>query len=368
MTPLPKIPIPPAPVQFEHRQFLIQDIEADQLIRVLRARNTYQVDGSGLTVAVLDTGLRTTHVDFAGKVIAQRNFIPDNNPNDASDRQGHGTHVAGIIVAKGIHTGIAPGANLVPLKVLSDTAGGDFEWVNTALQWILDNYQAYHITVVSMSLGDEGNYINDAEFQSTHTYQLIQQLYELHIPVIVAAGNAYFKHKQEGMSFPAIVAKTISVGAVYDSSVGSFTYASGAEAFSTGSDRITPFSQRLHQTTDPYSRTDIFAPGAPITSSGIASDRGESIQQGTSQATPVTTGIVLLLQEFHQKTTGTLPSVDLLTECLRSGAVVINDGNDEDDNVPHSEKDYLRIDAPSALDAMRRSLQKRLLTTQIAFR
>ena len=68
-----------------------------------------------------------------------------------------------------------------------------------------------------------------------------------------------------------------------DDDVGGFTYQSGAKANSTGPDRITPFSQRLHESVDAACRTDIFAPGAPIQSSGIANDNAESLQHGTSQ-------------------------------------------------------------------------------------
>jgi len=105
-----------------------------------------------------------------------------------------------------------------------------------------------------------------------------------------------------------------------------------------------------------------------VTSSGIASDVGESVQHGTSQATPVVSGVLLLMQEFYLRTTGQLPSVETLTTCIRNGAVVINDGDDEQDNVPHTRKNFLRLDAMSALDAVRRFLQINLLSTTRAFR
>ncbi|HYY56587.1 MAG TPA: S8 family serine peptidase, partial [Pyrinomonadaceae bacterium] len=326
--------------------------------------------GAGLTVAVLDTGLRTTHVDFAGRVRSQRNFTADNqgNVNDASDGNGHGTNVGGIIVANGSHVGIAPGAGIIPLKVLSNQGGGTFDETNQALQWVLDNHTTFNITVVSMSLGSETNDADDTPFQQDDTLRLIRRLRDLNIPVVVAAGNDYFKFKQQGMGFPAILRETISVGAVFDANVGSFSYQSGAQAFATAADRITPFSQRLHESANANTRTEIFAPGAPITSSGIASDVGESVQHGTSQATPVTSGVILLMQEFYLRTTGRMPSVETIATCLRNGAVVITDGDDEQDNVPHTGEKFLRIDAMSALDAVRRTLQINLLSTATAFR
>jgi hypothetical protein len=115
-------------------------------------------------------------------------------------------------------------------------------------------------------------------------------------------------------------------------------------------------SQRLHQTVNPKTRTEIFAPGAPVTSSGINGPHGESIQQGTSQATSVTVGIILHLQEFYQRHAGQLPTVDQPTNWLRRGGVPIRDGDDEDDNVQFTNLTFLRIDAVRALNACYREL------------
>lgn len=364
------IPDPERPVQFSTRQITIMDAEVDTLIRVRRARQAFSVTGAGLTVAVLDTGLRTSHVDFSGKVRAQRNFTGDNggDPNDASDRHGHGTNVAGIVVANGIHLGIAPGGGVVPLKVLGNSGGGSFNAIDDALQWVIDNHALFNITVANLSLSNSGNSDDDSSFSGFRTKSLISTLRALNIPVVAAAGNDYFRFQREGMGFPAILREAVSVGAVYDANEGPFQYLSGAEAFSSGPNRITPFSQRLHENTNPQTRTDIFAPGAPVTSSGIDTDVGESIQQGTSQASPVTAGVILLMQEFYMRTTGTMPSVDLLVDCLRRGGVVTNDGDDEDDNVQNTGKDFLRVDALSSLEAVRRHLQSELLLTKAAFR
>jgi len=143
---------------------------------------------------------------------------------------------------------------------------------------------------------------------------------------------------------------------VYDAEEGGFRYRSGAEAFSTRAGQITPFSQRLHPSVNRATLTDIFAPGAPVTSSGIAGPHGESIQHGTSQATPVTVGIILLLQEFYQRYAGELPPVHLLITWLRRGSVPILDGDDEDDNVEHTNLTFARLDAVRALDAVHREL------------
>ena len=131
------------------------------------------------------------------------------------------------------------------------------------------------------------------------------------VPVVIAAGNHYYTHEsQQGMAYPAIMRECVSVGAVYDAPEGAFGYNSGAVAYSSRAGQITPFSQRLHPDTNSHTRTDIFAPGAPVTSSGILGEHGESTQHGTSQAAPVTAGLILLMQEFYQRVMDELPSVE----------------------------------------------------------
>lgn len=209
-----------------------------------------------------------------------------------------------------------------------------------------------------MSLGDGDNYHTDDGFAADEMRPVLAELRAQNVAVVVAAGNDYFTHNsQQGMGYPAIFRDTISVGAVYDFDEGPFSYSSGAQAFSTAPDRITPFSQRLHPKVSTACRTDIFAPGAPVTSSGISSDQGESIQHGTSQATPVTVGIVLLMQQYFRSRTGHLPNVDKVEGWLRAGGVKIHDGDDEQDNVLHTGLDFIRLDAVKALEAVRRDLQ-----------
>lgn len=340
------------PTQRERPQVAARLAESTILVRADLARSTYSVDGSGFAAAVLDTGMRTTHVDFAGSVVAQKNFTSNNggDPDDATDGHGHGTNVAGIIMAHGDHTGIAPGADVIPMKVLSDSGGGSFSDVEDALQWVIDNRDTYNITVANLSLGDSGNYTT--AFSST-LRDHVQTLRAARVAVVIAAGNAFFNHgSAQGMGYPGIIPECVSVGAVYDASIGSVSYGIGARAFSTGPDRITPFSQRLHSSLDPDLRTDIFATGAPITSAGISSDTGESTQHGTSQASPTVAGIILLMQEYYFRENGELPTVDLIEESLRSGAVIIEDGDDEDDNVTNTGLGFLRTDAVAAIEAI----------------
>ena len=209
------------PVQVERPQLGvgIELVEVDKLIQAARARHAFKVSGSGLTVAVLDTGLRTTHVDFADRVTTQVNFTDDNggDKGDASDGNGHGTNVGGIIVADGDHLGIAPGANIIPLKVLANNGGGSFASIRDALQWVIDHNDKHLISAVCMSLGDSGNYLRDTEFPGDGIQSRMRELRKRDVAVAVAAGNDYFTHdSRQGMGYPAIFRETVSVGAVYD--------------------------------------------------------------------------------------------------------------------------------------------------------
>lgn len=367
------IPIPPVepPTVIDDAELPFLP-EVTDFLWVDQARAAFKVNGAGLTVVVLDTGLNTAHVDFAGRVLTQVNFTADNNGNksDATDGNGHGTNVGGIIAAGSKHTGIAPGANLIPIKVLANQSGGDFAWIDQALQWVIDKRAQYNITAVCMSLGDSGNYTSDTfpawQLLRSNLRRKIQILKDARVAVVIAAGNDYFTHgSRQGMAFPAIVRECISVGAVYDADGGGFSYQSGARALATKRGQITPFSQRLHSTVSATSCTDIFAPGAPVTASGIGSPTASSTQHGTSQATPVVTGLILLLQEFYLRWQKELPTVEQLVTWLQAGGVSIFDGDDENDNVQHTKLMFTRADALSALDAARRSIQAKELKAAV---
>jgi subtilase family protein len=328
-----------------------QLVQANALIRAGEARSTYAVNGNGMSVAVLDTGLRTTHVDFSGRVPAARNFTSDNggDPFNAADGNGHGTNVGGIIAANSIHVGIAPGASILPLKVLPNQGAGSFFAIDQALQWVIDNRAAYNIGAVNLSLSDGGNYTSQPSDAIRTKFQTLRAA---RVAVVCAAGNEFYPLSQQGMGYPAIFPESVSVGAVFDADVGAIGYTDGAQAATTGPDRVTPFSQRLHPNVQATNRTDIFAPGAPITSSGNLSDTGASTQHGTSQAAPVMAGVILLLQEYHLRVTGTLPTVDKLEAWLRAGAVTMVDGDDENDNVTNTGLAFPRVDVMGAMQAM----------------
>jgi len=343
-------------VQFDRPQPKPADPETDNTIRSLTARSQFAVDGSGLTIAVLDTGLRTTHVDFTGKVLAVRNFTTDDggNPSVVTDGNGHGTNVAGVAIGNGLHVGIAPGAKVIPLKVLTNSGSGSFTSVQNALDWVIANKDAYQISVVNLSLGDGGNYTADPS-TSDPVRQRIITLRNAKVATCIAAGNSFYPNSKQGMAYPAICRESISVGALYDANIGSVYYSNGATAYSSAPKVFCPFSQRLHSTTNSYTRTDVFVPGAALTAAGNANDSAESTYHGTSQATPVTAGLCLLAQQYAKKKTGQLPTVDQLERWLvattTSTGNTITDGDDENDNVVNTGKQFVMADAVEMLTA-----------------
>jgi subtilisin family serine protease len=330
-------------------------VESTDYLNAVEARNQFNVDGSGLTAAVLDTGLLTSHNDFTGKVLAQKNYTSNNfgNPNNADDGHGHGTNVAGIICANGPHTGFAPGANVIPMKVLSNIGSGQFSWMAEALDWVIDNHEQYDISVVNMSVGDSGNYSTESQASDSENIRdRIQQLRDLRIAVCIAAGNSFYGYNSEGMAFPGIIRESVSVGAIYDADIGQVSYGDGSIAYTTDAGRICVFSQRLHESTNANTRTDIFATGAALTSAGIMNDNASSTMHGTSQATPSTAGLILLAQEYYKRETGQLPTIDDLERWLRLSTHLNVDGDDEDDNATNTGKTFIQADALELLQAI----------------
>src|SRR5690349_5256410 len=115
------------------------------------------LDGSGVTIAILDSGIDKNHKSFAttGKIKFSKDFTGENRTDDP---WGHGTHVAAIAAGDGAPTngayeGIAPAANLVNLRVLDSNGVGHVSTVLAALDWLLANKNAYNVRVVNMSLG-----------------------------------------------------------------------------------------------------------------------------------------------------------------------------------------------------------------------
>lgn len=146
-------------------------------------------DGSGITAAVLDTGI-ALHPDLAGALIGFRDFV--GNSRKPYDDSGHGTHVAGCLCGTGgcsggRYAGIAPGCRVLVGKVLDAKGDGLISHMEEGIKWVLDNRKLYGIRIlnISVSMGAAEN------GEKRHRLRdLLDRASEEGILVVVAAGNA----------------------------------------------------------------------------------------------------------------------------------------------------------------------------------
>lgn len=299
------------------------------------------INGAGVTVAILDTGADLNHSYFgpdadhngiADRIVYQYDYAYDDG--SAEDGDGHGSNVMGIVGSSNTtYAGMAPGVNFIVLKVLDDDGSGTSTDLEQALQWLAANGAAYNLVAVNMSLGFGDN---DNTSQTWFLTDECQALVNQGVAVVSAAGNSYYTYQTPGSAYPGSDPYSWSVGAVYDASLGSLYYASGAIDYSTSVDQICSFSQRS------TTMVDIFAPGALITNAGA---NGTTVSYtGTSQAAPHIAGIVALMQDLSLEISGQRIGVDTLRTLMRASAVTIYDGDNENDNVTNTNTNYLRVD------------------------
>ena len=188
--------------------------------RLTSVANPTGLDGTGIGIAVLDSGIDANHTSFLdrrgrSRVIVSHDFTGENR---ADDPFGHGTHVASIAagngrIANAQFTGIASNANLINLRVLNSSGSGKVSSVLTALDWVLANRLTYNIKVVNMSLGAPAvdSYVYDPVCRA------VRKLVDAGIVVVAAVGNngvdANGKKVYGQVHSPGIEPSAITVGA-----------------------------------------------------------------------------------------------------------------------------------------------------------
>lgn len=318
------------------------------------------IDGTGQTVAVLDTGIALDHPAFgtvtngrASRIVAQVDFTSDQD-NSAQDSGNHGSNVSSIIASQNPnYLGVAPDANIAALQVLTGPRGnGQDGWIEAALQWVIANHATYNITVVNMSLGGFTN-INTPQPASGGMADEFARLKELGIITVLSAGNSYYPFQvaaggpAPGTSSLSVDPNVLSIGAVWDESItGTAAYRNGAKQFSSSPGDITVFSQRA--TNDAIE--SIFAPGAFIV--GAAPGGGTVSQGGTSQAAPNIAGLAVLAQEIAQKFLGRRLTPDEFERLLRETGQVITDNETARDNVANTGETFRLADAHALAQAI----------------
>jgi len=238
------------------------------------------LDGTGATVAVLDTGLDVTHPDLADRVVESANFTE--GEEDDRDLVGHGTHVASIVAGTGAASdgqfgGVAPGADLLNGKVCAEFGCAE-SWLLAGMQWAAEQ----GADVVNMSLGGFDTPGLDPVEQAVETLTA-----EFGTVFVIAAGN-------DGgfapVSSPASTDSAVAVGAV------------------DKADQLADFSSQ-GPSVDGALKPDLTAPGVEITAAnskdGFLGEPGEpyTTLSGTSMSTPHVAGAAAILVQQHPEWT-----------------------------------------------------------------
>jgi subtilisin family serine protease len=209
---------------------------------------------------IIDTGVRMTQTQYAGRVTSGYDFV--DHDSDASDCQGHGTHVAGTV--GGSTYGVAKDIHLVAVRVLNCQGAGTYSQIIAGVDWVTKN--AVKPAVANMSLGGAaGTTLDNA----------VQKSIDSGVTYVVAGGN---DSRDACTKSPARLTAAITVGAT------------------DSSDRQASFSN--------YGKClDLYAPGVNILSSSNNSDTATMRMSGTSQATPHVTGAAALYLNNHPTAT-----------------------------------------------------------------
>ena len=225
--------------------------------------------GSGVDVYVVDTGIQLDHPDFGGRAVSGTDTVDQDA--DASDCNGHGTHVAGTI--GGTRHGLAKQARLVGVRVLDCKGSGATSGVIAGLDWVVGHHQAGTPAVANMSLGGGASSTLDAA---------VQRVIADGVTMAVAAGN---ENADSCGASPARVPDALTVAA------------------SDRNDARASFSNR-------GTCVDLFAPGVDITSDWLSG--GTNTISGTSMATPHVTGAAALYLATHPAATPSAVSAAIL--------------------------------------------------------
>jgi parallel beta-helix repeat protein len=268
-------------------------INADDVWQIKDSSDLY-VTGKGQTVCVIDSGVDYTHPDLGGclglncKVLSGIDFI--NFDNDPMDDYGHGTHVAGIVAANGGIKGVAPDAKLVATKVCNATGSCPEVAMIAGMDWCINHKDAYNISVITMSLGNDGEY-DHSNCPKGMNFS-IDMAYNQGIPVTISSGN---NGHSNGISYPACSPHAISVGATYDANVGSQTWCLNIPCTQTCIDSTTAADQ-VTCFTNSDEILDLMAPGSLITSTSRGG--GPETRSGTSMAAPHVAGTIALMKQL----------------------------------------------------------------------
>ncbi|CAG6390780.1 Subtilase family protein [Actinacidiphila cocklensis] len=260
-------------------------------------------DGTGVKIAVLDTGVDKDHRDLAGQVTDVQNFSTADNPDD---HFGHGTHVASIAAGTGAQSGgtykgVAPGAKIISGKVLDDDGFGDDSNILAGLEWAAES----GAKIANLSLGGTDTPGTDVLESAVDTLSA-----DYGTLFVIAAGNDGSAAGTVGS--PGSADAALTVGAVDKDSA------------------LADFSSRGPRVGDDAVKPDVTAPGVDITAAAapgsvIDQEVGENPPgyltiSGTSMATPHVAGAAADLAQEHPDWTGQQIKAALVAATTDSGA------------------------------------------------
>ena len=257
-------------------------LEAQEVYGELIQTNIKGLDGTGVRVCIVDSGIETTHQDLSGmNLVAWRDFV--NNQEQPYDDQGHGTSMAGILVANGWMEGVAPKVELVVAKALSGNGTGDDGVVADAIDWCVDQ----NVQIISLSLGGAPGLIPFSIFGGRDSSDAADDAIDQGIVVIAAAGNDGGPDDDGDVAHPSSERLVISVGGHTEDG----SHWSGSSIGDNNGNLIPLILPRQ----DPHKKPEVVAPaeGVPV----INNDGTWSIVDGTSAATVYVTGAIALLLE-----------------------------------------------------------------------
>ena len=241
------------------------------------------LDGEGISVCIVDSGIDMTHPDLSGLSLAGwRDFI--SSETEPYDDNGHGTSMAGILVADGWIKGVAPNVDLFVAKALDGVNGqGSDEVVAQAIDWCVEQ----NVNVISLSLGGAPGILPFNPFSGRDSGDAANDAIDQGIVVVAAAGNDGGSDDDGDVAHPSSEQLVISVGGVTLSE----THWSGS---SIGDNDGSLFPLLLPRQ-DPNKKPEIVAPGESVPV--INNQNSWSIVDGTSASTVFVTGAIALLLE-----------------------------------------------------------------------
>ncbi len=307
------------------------------------------ITGEGVSVAIIDTGIAREHPGLwkdingnNGHIIAWVDFVQGKkNPRDPN---GHGSHIAGIIAnteigEDGGWNGVAPGVDLVGIRVLDETGYGSYETVIQGIQWAIEHKEDYNIRVINLSLVG----IPEAPYWADPLNQAVMRAWQSGMVVVVAAGNDGPDPMTIGV--PGNNPYVITVGAFTDN----YT------PLDWNDDYITPFSA-AGPTLDGFVKPDLVAPGAHMVSSMMGSSYLWRTRQanrvgpryfsmaGTSHATAVVSAVAALMISHNPELTP-----DQVKYRLQATSLVWIDPETTDAAYSMFQQGAGRINAPDAV-------------------